>query len=52
MASKDEQYLDHWKKKMDIGEEMHRDEHVRAAISLGTWEPGSHEMFKLKQNFW
>ena len=24
----------------------------RAAFSLGTWEPGSHEMFKLKRNFW
>ena len=23
----------------------------RAAFSLGTWEPGSHEMFKLKRNF-
>ena len=25
---------------------------IRAAFSLGTWEPGSHEMFKLKRNFW
>ena len=24
---------------------------TRAANSLGTWEPGSHEMFKLKRNF-
>ena len=24
----------------------------RAANSLGTWEPGSHEMYKLKQNVW
>ena len=25
---------------------------TRAANSLGTWEPGSHEMFKLKRIFW
>ena len=24
----------------------------RAENSLGTWEPGSHEMFKLKRIFW
>ena len=24
----------------------------RAANSLGTWEPGSHEMYKLKRNVW
>ena len=25
---------------------------ARAANSLGTWEPGSHEMYKLKRIFW
>ena len=25
---------------------------IRAANSLGTWEPGSHEIYKLKRIFW